>query len=213
MTLKLRILRFWWVWRWHYLVKKYLFPTDALVVWRPTWSKNLGRSLICTYSTLLYGAYVLCKCCNHSHCLHRHSPQLNLSFHHWQNNNPFRQPDHGCPHRILYPIVLILCIFGSYAVNNALLDVFVMIVMGVLGYLMLRMRIPAAPFLIGFILGPLLEDSFRQSLRLSEGGYGIFFDSIICWIFWGLTTGSLLLLLRGRFAISDADIKARAENN
>ena len=117
------------------------------------------------------------------------------------------------PNRILYPIVLILCIFGSYAVNNALLDVFVMIVMGVLGYLMLRMRIPAAPFLIGFILGPLLEDSFRQSLRLSEGGYGIFFDSIICWIFWGLTTGSLLLLLRGRFAISDADIKARAENN
>ena len=55
------------------------------------------------------------------------------------------------------------------------------------GFLMLRLNIPAAPFLIAFILGPLLEDNFRQSLLLSKGDYGIFFASPICWIFWVLT--------------------------
>ncbi len=115
------------------------------------------------------------------------------------------------PNRILYPVVLILCIFGSYAVNNALLDVLIMICMGALGYLMLRLSIPAAPFLIGFILGPLLEDSFRQSLRLSEGSYGIFFQSAICWIFWGLAVVSIFLLLKGRFVIRDSDVQAQAE--
>lgn len=115
------------------------------------------------------------------------------------------------PNRILYPVVLILCIFGSYAVNNALLDVLVMICMGALGYLMLRLSIPAAPFLIGFILGPLLEDSFRQSLRLSEGSYGIFFHSAICWVFWGLALLSIFLLLKGRFVIRDSDVQAQAE--
>lgn len=115
------------------------------------------------------------------------------------------------PNRILYPVVLILCMFGSYAVNNALLDVLVMICMGALGYLMLRLSIPAAPFLIGFILGPLLEDSFRQSLRLSEGSYGIFFHSPICWVFWGLALLSVFLLLKGRFVIRDSDVQAQAE--
>lgn len=115
------------------------------------------------------------------------------------------------PNRILYPIVLILCIFGSYAVNNALLDILIMIAMGALGYLMLKLSIPAAPFLIGFILGPLLEDSFRQSLRLSEGGYSIFFGSLICWVFWGLAAISIFLLIRGRLVIRDSDIQAQAE--
>lgn len=110
------------------------------------------------------------------------------------------------PNRVLYPIVLVLCIFGSFAVNNALLDVLIMIVMGALGFVMLRTSIPAAPFLIGFILGPLLEDSFRQSLRLSDGHYGIFFNSSICWVFWILTVLSVFLLLRGRFVIRDSDI-------
>lgn len=91
------------------------------------------------------------------------------------------------PHRLLFPVVLVLCVFGAYAVNNAIFDVIVMFVMGGVGFAMLRLNIPAAPFLIAFILGPLLEDNFRQSLLLSRGDWSIFFSSTICWVFWGLT--------------------------
>ncbi|MBX2881462.1 MAG: tripartite tricarboxylate transporter permease [Granulosicoccus sp.] len=91
------------------------------------------------------------------------------------------------PHRILFPVVLILCVYGAYAVNNTIFDVGVMFAMGVVGFFMLKLSIPAAPFLIAFILGPLLEDNFRQSLLLSRGDWGIFFSSPICWLFWFLT--------------------------
>lgn len=91
------------------------------------------------------------------------------------------------PHRILFPIVLILCVYGAYAVNNTIFDVFIMFIMGGVGFAMLKSSIPAAPFLIAFILGPLLEDNFRQSLLLSKGNWFIFFSSPICWFFWALT--------------------------
>ena len=101
------------------------------------------------------------------------------------------------PNNLLYPIVLVLCVFGAYAVNNSIFDILVMMVMGVIGFAMLRLEVPAAPFLIAFILGPLLEDNFRQALLMSEGGYGIFFRNAICWVFWILTALSLFLLVRG----------------
>ena len=91
------------------------------------------------------------------------------------------------PHRILFPIVFVLCVFGAYAVNNSTFDVLVMMIMGLVGFFMLKLKIPAAPFLIAFILGPILEDNFRQSLLISKGSLGIFFSSVICWIFWLLT--------------------------
>ncbi|WP_205520589.1 hypothetical protein [Tropicibacter sp. Alg240-R139] len=62
-----------------------------------------------------------------------------------------------------------------------------MLMMGLVGYAMLKTSIPAAPFLIAFILEPLLEDNLRQSLTISSGDYSIFFSSTICWVFWGLT--------------------------
>ena len=100
------------------------------------------------------------------------------------------------PNKLLYPIILVLCIYGAYAVNNSLFDVLVMIMVGVLGFSMLRLDIPAAPFLIAFVLGPLLEDNFRQSLLLSEGDGSIFFRSFICLFFWGLTVITSVLLIK-----------------
>lgn len=91
------------------------------------------------------------------------------------------------PQRILFPVVLILCVYGAYAVNNSIFDVTVMFAMGAIGFLMRSLAIPAAPFLIAFILGPLLEDNFRQSLLLSRGDFMVFFKSPICLMFWALT--------------------------
>lgn len=98
------------------------------------------------------------------------------------------------PHRVLFPVVLVLCVFGAYAVNNTIFDVGVMFLMGVLGFIMLKLSIPAAPFLIAFILGPMFEDNFRQALLMSKGSYSIFFSSGICLFFWFLTVASVVFL-------------------
>jgi putative tricarboxylic transport membrane protein len=102
------------------------------------------------------------------------------------------------PNRILYPIVFVLCVYGAYAVNNNLFDVLVMLVMGLVGYAMLRLDIPVAPFLIAYVLGPLLEDNFRQSLLIADGDNTIFFRNIICIGFWVLTCLSIFVLIRSR---------------
>ena len=93
-------------------------------------------------------------------------------------------------------LVLVLCVYGDYAVNNNPFDILVMMLIGVLGFGMLRTGIPAAPFLIAFVLGPLLEDNFRQSLLLSQGSVEIFFRNEICWIFWALTALVVFILVR-----------------
>jgi len=80
-------------------------------------------------------------------------------------------------------------------VNNTVFDVGIMFIMGALGFVMLKLAIPAAPFLIAFILGPLLEDNFRQSLLISKGDYGVFFSTGICWFFWILTLTSVIFLI------------------
>ena len=106
------------------------------------------------------------------------------------------------PNRVLYPVVLILCTYGAYAVNNNLFDVLVMLVMGLVGFTLLRLDIPTAPFLIAFVLGPLLEDNFRQSLLLSEGSVDIFVRSPICIVFWCLTAITLGMLVKSYFSKS-----------
>ena len=100
------------------------------------------------------------------------------------------------PNNMLYPAVLVLCIYGAFAINNNEFDVLVMFVVGFLGFGMLRLDIPAAPFLIAFILGPLLEDTFRQALLMGQGDPTIFFRNEICIIFWVLTTLSVFFMVK-----------------
>jgi putative tricarboxylic transport membrane protein len=78
------------------------------------------------------------------------------------------------PPRILYPLILLFCILGSYSVNNNILDVYVMILCGVTGYVLRKLEYEIAPLCLAFVLGPILENSFRQSLLISDGSFGIF---------------------------------------
>lgn len=100
------------------------------------------------------------------------------------------------PKRILIPAVLVLCIYGVFAVNNNIFDVGVMFAMGWVGYLMVRYQIPAAPFLIAFILGPLLEDNFRQSMLMSGSDPSILIRGPITWFFWTLTLLTVVAIVR-----------------
>ena len=78
-----------------------------------------------------------------------------------------------------------------------------MFLMGLVGFLMLKLKIPAAPFLIAFILGPLLEDNFRQSLLLSRGDLMVFFSGPICWLFWALTALAVFIIVRRGITFSN----------
>jgi len=81
--------------------------------------------------------------------------------------------------RHLLPAITILAIFGAFSVNNSLFDVWVMLGAGVLGFFFRRSDFPLPPLLIGLILGAPFEQSLRQALLTSSGGYGIFVGSPI----------------------------------
>ena len=96
---------------------------------------------------------------------------------------------------IIFPVMLVLCAVGSYAFNQSLFDVGVTFTFGLLGYLLSKLNFPRATFLIGFILGPLLEDNFRRAMVISGGHYGYLFDSPLSlglWIFAGVSVGTIL---------------------
>ena len=96
---------------------------------------------------------------------------------------------------IIFPVMLVLCAVGSYAFNQSLFDVGVTFSFGLLGYGLNKLNFPRATFLIGFILGPLLEENFRRAMVISEGQIGILFDSplsIGLWIFTVISVGTIL---------------------
>ncbi len=79
------------------------------------------------------------------------------------------------PAKLLFPIILIISIIGSYSVKNSLWDVAAMFVFGIVGYVFKKVDIPLAPIVLTFVLGELMENSLLQSLALFEGHFMGFF--------------------------------------
>lgn len=79
------------------------------------------------------------------------------------------------PYKILFPIILLLCIIGSYTVNNRVFDIYLMLIFSVFGYLMRKFGYEGAPLIFAFVLGPLFENNLRKSLIISQGDFSIFF--------------------------------------
>jgi len=94
------------------------------------------------------------------------------------------------PFRMLFPIVLLICLVGTYSINSSTFELLVLIGSGVLGYIFRKLGYDLAPFILALILGPAMELSFRQSLMRSAGSFSIFWDSPIA-----LTLISLSVLL------------------
>ncbi|MCJ7593286.1 MAG: tripartite tricarboxylate transporter permease [Desulfobacterales bacterium] len=78
-------------------------------------------------------------------------------------------------YNILFPIILLFCIIGAYSIRNNVLDVFVMMLFGIVGYLFGKFGYEPAPLLLAFVLGPMFEKNLRQSLLISQGDFSIFF--------------------------------------
>jgi putative tricarboxylic transport membrane protein len=81
------------------------------------------------------------------------------------------------PFSVIAPIILVLCAIGAYTVHNSTMDVFLMVVFGILGYFMKKTNYPMAPMVLAIVLGDKAEESFRQSLLGSGGSLGIFFSN------------------------------------
>ena len=80
------------------------------------------------------------------------------------------------PYIILFPLIFLFTLVGSYSLNNDVNDTMITIVSGVFGYLMKKFDFEPAPLIMALILGPMFEDALRQSLVLSNGSLRIFFS-------------------------------------
>jgi putative tricarboxylic transport membrane protein len=96
------------------------------------------------------------------------------------------------PYRILYPMILMFCVIGVYAVNTSFVDVGIMSVMGLLGYILRKFNFETAPVVLGVVLAPIIEMSLRQALAMSNGSYAIFYQRPISAVF---LVGALLMIL------------------
>jgi putative tricarboxylic transport membrane protein len=73
------------------------------------------------------------------------------------------------PYRLLYPAILLFCCIGAYSLNNSVFDVYVVAAFGVIGYVFYKLGCEPVPFLLGFVLGPQMEENFRRAMLLSRG--------------------------------------------
>jgi putative tricarboxylic transport membrane protein len=87
------------------------------------------------------------------------------------------------PYSILFPFIFLFCLIGAYTVGNNVQDIYIMILFGILGYLMKKYDYEPAPLVLAFVLGPMFENAFRQSLIISGGSPIIFFTRPIAAVF------------------------------
>jgi len=90
------------------------------------------------------------------------------------------------PYNVLFPAILFFCCIGTYSINNNLDDVFITVAFGALGYLFMRLEMDPSPLMLGFILGPMLEENFRRSMLLSRGSFDVFVNRPISGTLIGL---------------------------
>ena len=107
------------------------------------------------------------------------------------------------PYRVLMPLILLFCVIGAYSLNNNAVEVLVMIIFGVFGYILRKLNYEAAPLVLAFILGPMLEKSLRQSLIMSSGHFIIFLEKPISAV--ALAIGVLLLLFIWLFLLQERE--------
>ena len=96
------------------------------------------------------------------------------------------------PPRILYPVVLGLSFVGAFAISYSVMDFYLLILFGVMGFIMSKVNIPATPMILAVIVGNNMEQSFRRAYKISDGDMGIFFGSPISVILFILTIISIM---------------------
>ena len=95
------------------------------------------------------------------------------------------------PFSIIAPVIVVICAIGAYTVHNAMLDIWLMMIFGVVGYMFKKLDYPLAPLVLALVLGDRAEDSFRQAMLIAQGDMRIFFSNALV----GTITGLGLIML------------------
>ena len=99
------------------------------------------------------------------------------------------------PYRLLYPAILLFCCIGVYSIQNNVFDVYLTVVFGVLGWIFVKLECEPAPLLLGFILGPMMEENLRRALLLSRGDWSVFATRPISAVMLGMAAVLLLIIV------------------
>jgi putative tricarboxylic transport membrane protein len=110
------------------------------------------------------------------------------------------------PKKVLLPLVMLFCFVGMYSVNNSVLDIWMMLGCGVLGYVLRGWAYEGAPLLLGLVLGPKLEVAFRQSVMISHGDFGIFVERPVS---LALLLATALFLLLPLFKLAFSSLRRK----
>src|SRR6476660_7597663 len=98
------------------------------------------------------------------------------------------------PYRLLYPAIIVFCCIGVYIINSKPFDAFVMAFFAVFGYVALKLDCEPAPLILGFVLGPMMEENLRRALLISRGDPMVFLEEPISLAFLIVAAGLLLVL-------------------
>jgi putative tricarboxylic transport membrane protein len=96
------------------------------------------------------------------------------------------------PYRLLFPSIIVFCCIGIYSINNSPTDVMISAMFGIVGYWLIKHDFEAAPMLLGFVLGPLMEENLRRAMLIARGDATVFFTRPIS---GGLLAVAILLLI------------------
>jgi putative tricarboxylic transport membrane protein len=110
------------------------------------------------------------------------------------------------PFSIIAPVILVLCAIGAYTVNHALLDVSIMLIFGVIGYVFKKLSYPLAPLVLALVLGDMAESSFRQAMLISQGRLSIFWSN---WLVGSICTLAMVMLFWPAIAVVLERVRAR----
>jgi TctA family transporter len=99
------------------------------------------------------------------------------------------------PYRLLYPAILLFCVIGIYATNTNMAQIVMTVVFALFGYILVKFECEPAPLVLGFILGPLMEENLRRALVISRGDPRIFLESWISIVLLALTALVIVLIV------------------
>jgi putative tricarboxylic transport membrane protein len=99
------------------------------------------------------------------------------------------------PYKLLFPAIVALCCIGAYSVSNSYFDIWLILLFGLIGYFFIKIGVEPAPLVLGFVLGPLLEENFRRAMLISSGDMTVFVERPISGVLLALSLALLAALL------------------
>lgn len=99
------------------------------------------------------------------------------------------------PYRVMFPAIVLFCCIGTYSIANSVFDIWIMLLFGALGVFFIKVGAEPAPFILGFILGPLMEENFRRAMNLSRGDPMVFVERPLSALLLAMSVALLVILI------------------